>query len=476
MKWREYVQRRNRLQQDMEAFTAELEAEGLEIPKRRIPKRVRRRRPPEDDEPERQPGDEGITAPSIPEPVVPTPRNVDWEVAEHRASWRANRDSPDWQEGLDNPVHWIIKNHYQPGVPLVIGVRGKLTSGVKLAAHGSPYGNAVGFHQMSNGTYADLDVRFVGMDDEAELRGLTIGGEYGFVENVESHGMLWRCPSGAKSPIMDEMHSRQVSIIKSAFLPDPDHPNGYGGAGMMWGMALSNGVDRLYVADCYRAEQDGVPVRASEHFAYNKGGGLRVYVRNNLALGNRTGIQERAPGTHMRPHGPLLIEDNYAKSAGREFVGTSTDSAGGGGVITVWENPDYPTVIRNNRIEDARYKCLVLSHQPENQEPHLDRDGFAHRLNWIEGNTFTNERSKRNTVGISSSRRAVIASGNAMRAAEGRWEVTLDTKWAGDMGAKPNGCVEMHRDNDIPTIRAYQKTAGQYVDVDPARLARECPA
>lgn len=457
--FREYVKLRNRLSDDLEALTDFLETEGLELPKRtRVPKR---KRVPKDDPRDRIPGG----PPSIPEPDYPTPREVEWVVTEGRALHVAGGVARAPQETLENPIHWILQNHASPEKPITIGVRGKLSSGLVLCGHGSQYGLATGYRQMPDGSFADLYVRLVGLDEEAEVRGVRWGAKRGNVLGIELHSLLVRCPKGSKSPIMDEAEAGEVVIKGCGVLPDSDHPDGFNGTGMMWGMALSHGSKVRYVADCFRAKENGVPVRFKEHWGYNKGGGLRVYCRNDISGGNRTGLQERAPGTHPRPYGPLLVEGNYSEDGSAGF-----DYLDGGARITVWESPDAPVVIKNNRITEETYKCLTLSQQPKDQDPYFTDEGYAHKLIWIEGNEFRSRHdSLRSTASLASIESLHIAGGNVW-SHPAKWELTLDAQFAYKMGAKQNKCVQMYSGNDIPKVMAYQGQADVYVPVDQEKL------
>ena len=280
----------------------------------------------------------------------------------------------------------------------------------------------------------------------SQIRGMIL---YGNTDSIELHNLVLDTPRGSRSPIQDIAFSKRIVLNRLAFAPDKDHPDGYGGAGMKWGIDLGDGSDYLHIQDCYRLNG----ARFEEHWAYLKGMGETYIIRNNIAGGNRTGFQMRSPSpTHLRPHGTILIEGNFARDYGWDW-----EPHNGGSCITVWENPDYLTVIRDNEITNARYGCLAVTQQADT---YLNDRGYAHKKVVIEGNKFSNANAERNCASISAANKVVFRGVNSAIGAPHKEDWVINSANSLAQGAKRVGEVNI---KDVPAGNMVEWDGSQYV-------------
>lgn len=341
-------------------------------------------------------------------------------------------------------INTIIRTNAKSGSVFNLGVKGYHPERVNFCKR---YGS----HTKDEGP---LSVNIVGLSKDAEIRGIGIYAEKGSVYYLGIHNIRLSTSSGGRSPIFDIAKSNTIIINNVYLLPDKDNLTKYGGAGMKWGIDLGDGSDYLHINNCKRAEDPrGGKVRFEEHWAYIKAPGKLYITNNDISGGNRTGFQIRTPGYKAAPHGPVVIEGNYADSYGFDW-----GFKNGGSCITVWESLKYPVIIRNNKITNAKYGCLVVAHQPpdapgsdkihKGQPQHLLNTGHAHSNVIIEGNIFENKNGDRHNVSINSSQRVQIRSGVFEGNAKG--DINIDSKTAWKWGAPPCTNVEI-----VQTLQDY---------------------
>ena len=148
-------------------------------------------------------------------------------------SWVMGIPSPDPIEYLrpdliadpTQDVNLLIRENAWSGKLLVIGISGKHTESIRLCKKYGSYTQ----------DYGDLVLQVVGMDDEAEIRGIHIYDDVGKVKSVEFHNLKVSTSYGARSPIMDIGRPDRLVFNNITLLPDPDNLKDFGGAGMKWG-------------------------------------------------------------------------------------------------------------------------------------------------------------------------------------------------------------------------------------------------
>lgn len=367
--------------------------------------------PPLRPEPEPEPEPEEPRRNRLEAPTIKVPTDFDYVL-------RPN-------EPLNKINQWLMKDR-----PVVVKIEGKHEDTLRL---GYKYG-------IRTPDGSPLKLVLAG-EMGSEIRGMIL---YGKTERIELHNLVVGTPRGSRSPIQDLDFTNQIVLHRLAFKPDIDHPLGYGGAGMKWGIDLGDGSDYLHIQDCYRINA----ARFEEHWAYLKGMGETYIIGNNIAGGNRTGFQMRSPSpTHLRPHGNILIEGNFARDYGWDW-----DFHNGGSCITVWENPDYTTVIRDNKITNAKYGCLAVTQQADT---YLNEEGYAHERVVLEGNEFSNPKSDRNCASISAAAKVVFRGVNSAIGADHKEDWVINSAGSLSQGAKRVGEV---------IIR--QKPAGKIVEWD----------
>jgi hypothetical protein len=317
----------------------------------------------------------------------------------------------------DNPEE-ILRNALEGTLHPVIGVNGRNHGSLRLAT--SP----------NYGVRGDIRATFVGQTGDAELRGVTLGSSGGFVHELEFRDMLLATPHGQRAAVKDVGEWGSILIHRCGLLPDASYPNNYQGAGMKWGIHLSDG-QRLHVAECYRAHrhEDGTPVRYQEHWAYLLDVDEVYFVGNDMSGGNRTGFQIRTPGSYGTLDGKILVEYNDCNDYGWDWG----DNYNGGSAFTVWENLGV-TEIRNNRVRNAKYGCLALAQQPPSQQPTLNENGYPIGRVVIHGNDFSNPKGDRACASMSATDSLFVYDG----AFEGgsKFDIVVDAKTSLNWGAK----------------------------------------
>ena len=312
-------------------------------------------------------------------------------------------------------VNLLIRENAVSGELLVIGIKGKHTESIRLCKKYGSYTQ----------DYGDLVLQVIGMDEDAEIRGIHIYDDVGKVKSAEFHNLKISTSYGARSPILDIGRADRLVFNGLTLFPDPDNITDFGGAGMKWGFDLGDGSDYLHINNCKRGEGE----RFEEHWAYLKSTGELFITNNDIGGGNRTGLQVRTPGEKEPPHGHMVIYNNYAKDYGWDWGFNN-----GGSCITIWESLDYPVYIVNNTIINAKYGCLVIAHTPPQEvEPHLLPTGRAHSLVTLRGNKFTNPNGDRSCVSINSTEIINIVSGKFNGGV--RPDILIDSKTAWKWGA-----------------------------------------
>lgn len=274
--------------------------------------------------------------------------------------------------------------HYAPGKTVTIGVKGRHGT-VNL---GHKYG-------LQNPERAPIKIVLRGMERGAEIRGVVIYDTRGKVELLQLHDLLISTQRGSRAALDDMAPSGTIIVERVSFLPDYDNLEAYGGAGLKWGMTISHGCHTLIAVDCERGRDPrGGPVRYEEHWAYNKHIQRQWYKRNNMAGGNRTGIQIRwADGDDP---GFAVIQGNRCNDYGWDW-----STMNGGAAYTVWDSKGGVWILDNEAL-NAKYGCLRIVDQGQTGWHHPD--GYAHDFVVVQGNRFTNENASRGNSRIRSTR------------------------------------------------------------------------
>jgi hypothetical protein len=328
---------------------------------------------------------------------------------------------PDVVAYPNDDMNEIVRNNAKSGELFVLGVAGKHNDSLRLC-------KKYGAHTSDNG---DLVIQVVGVhtDKPAEIRGIHFYGERGTVRSAEFHNLRVSSSHGARSPILDIAKSERLVFNNIELYPDHDNLTSYGGAGMKWGFDLGDGSDYLHINNCRRGKDQ----RFEEHWAYLKSTGALFITNNDIGGGNRTGFQVRSPGGYEPPHGPMVISNNVAMDYGWDW---GFDN--GGSCITIWESLQYPVYILNNKIMNAKYGCVAIAHEPQDQDPPLLRNGRAHSKVIMKGNTFTNPIGDRTCVSISSTNEVLVLE-NRIKGSQA--DLVIDSKTAWTWGALP--CIKV---------------------------------
>jgi hypothetical protein len=319
--------------------------------------------------PERPPQDGVPAAPALPRWTMPEPDVVVGAAGQ-------------WHDS--SVIEDAYVAHWRPGRTVTIGVRGR---------HGSvTLGHKYGLQNSERGP---IKIVLRGMEPRAEIRGVVIYDERGKTELLQLHDLLISTPRGSRSALDDMAPSGTVIMERCTFGPDYDNLAAYGGAGMKWGMTISHGCDVLIAVDNPRGQDPrGMPVRYEEHWAYNKHVTQQWYVNNDMAGGNRTGIQIRWAGG--RDPGSVVIRGNRCNDYGWDW-----ETLNGGAAYTVWDSKGGVWIL-DNEAKNAKYGCLRIVDQGQTGWHHPD--GYAHDFVVVQGNTFTNENATRGNSRIKSTR------------------------------------------------------------------------
>ena len=311
-----------------------------------------------------------------------------------------------------NDINALVRENARSGELFVLGIVGKHDDSLRLC-------KKYGAHTQDEG---DLVIQVVGINTDipAEIRGIHFYDERWRVKSAEFHNLRVSTSDGARSPILDIAKSERLIFNNLELYPDPDNLDQYGGAGMKWGFDLGDGSDYLHINNCRRGEGH----RFEEHWAYLKSTGTLFITNNDIGGGNRTGFQVRSPEGYEPPHGPMVISNNYAYDYGWDWTFNN-----GGSCITIWESLDYPVYILNNVITNAKYGCVTISHQPQDQNPPLLRSGRAHSKVIMKGNVFTNTNGDRPCVSISSTEDVRILNNGIIGSPQADIVINSKTAW-----------------------------------------------
>lgn len=168
------------------------------------------------------------------------------------------------------------------------------------------------------------------------------------------------------------------------------------------------------------------------------GGGTWI-LENDLRGGDRTGFQIRPDQDNAVPRGPVVIADNVA--SGFAWDHGANAPGGGGGLVTVWMNPNDATYVFGNVFTDARYSCLVLSGQAPDRN-WLNEDGFPIAGAYVYGNTFENLRASRACASISAVQEVHLWANEFRGPLNG--DLVLDDPWNHAINGIQNGAVRVH--------------------------------
>jgi hypothetical protein len=281
-------------------------------------------------------------------------------------------------------------------------------------------------YRQTNGQWANLDVQFVGLSDDAEID-LTWGGEFGFTERLAAFdiGLCGgRYDKNTGAPVVSThgivANNSCGEIIIDGFwmLYPKGAEDGTWSAGIHaanWQRLVLRGLKR-------RGRKPSDPgVLYQGHAFYLKGSGKSGsetwLLENDLRGGNRTGFQRR-PGTDepylSHPMDTLIVADNFCDSHGYDH-----ESEDGGAAFNQWATGG-PTFIVRNRARNCRYMALLSSAQPPYTDPQgvtwdrnwYDAEGYALGDIYVDGNDLGNVGSPRHCVSLNHSRRVFYGDGN----------------------------------------------------------------
>ena len=304
-----------------------------------------------------------------------------------------------------------------------------------------------------------MSIELVGATSDAEIRGLSIQGyKGGRVERLALHSLAVRVAPGTRAAIWDVESSGEVLLNDVPLYRDLTPGAGYDGA--KWGIKLGDGTDLLHVANCPRGLDPitGKLTRYWEHWLYGNDVMEAYIIGNDMAGGNRTGMQLRTPGTpgYRWPTGPMLIESNVCNDYGWDW-----DFDNGGSAITIWESRG-PLVIRGNEVVRPKYGALQIAHQPPDQIPwEVSPEGHVHEEVYVEGNLFDSRGGNRSNATVSS---AVFAHIRDNELRHDRSELTIDGSTAAKWGAPPCKDVIVEGDHEI---EQYDPATGDMKPWDP---------
>jgi len=384
---------------------------------------------------------------SFPSPVVNRPENLDFIVAGSEL-----RSSADQTLGThQNPIKAAIHSS-PPGATIRIGIKGE-TRGL-IYGTGSKHGPDTSFQTHPNGEYATPTVHMVGLTGDAKVHGVSLGSQYGRLNALRLFDMTLGDESEEAAMCLGTKAGAWLSELVIDNVMFAPSGTGYGGHGAKWGMHPDDEVGLFIWRNCRRAQRAGVPVTFQEHVGYIKNMGAVWIENNDLSGGNRTGFQYRSDETESqgkRPWGPVVVRDNYADGYGMEHNVHS-----GGSCITLWCNPDYPTLIEGNRITNARYGCLAVT---DYNSSYHDAEGYAHQHVMIRDNVFTQHPGRGNANGGGDTRSPAKAGSahsleferNQLVATNKAYsELTIDGSWLWDHGAPKTKSV---RFSTLPKYR-----------------------
>lgn len=368
----------------------------------------------------------GITAISQDTPgVIPGPPPNDiFNVGDVPIPDPIDIKQPDIIAYPGDDINQLVREYAYSDELFVLGIVGKHGDSLRLC-------KKYGAHTKDEG---NLVIQVVGIntpDVPAEIRGIhfygeTYGGK-GTVKSAEFHNLRISTAHGSRAPIEDIEKSERLVFNNLELYPDNDNLRHYGGAGMKWGFDLGDGSDYLHINNCRRGEGQ----RFEEHWAYLKSNGTLFITNNDIGGGNRTGFQIRSPGGYEPPHGPIVIANNKAMDYGWDW-----DFHNGGSCITVWCSLGYPVYILDNEIRNAKYGCVSITQEPQDQRPHLLPDGRTHSDIIFAGNTFTNPLGDRAAVSISASSIVRFFQSNRVQGNH-QTDMKIDSKTAWKWGALP---------------------------------------
>tara|TARA_R100001594_G_scaffold114425_1_gene149265 strand:- start:2186 stop:3421 length:1236 start_codon:yes stop_codon:yes gene_type:complete len=332
-------------------------------------------------------------------------------------------------------INQLVREYAYSDELFVLGIVGKHSDSLRLC-------KKYGAHTKDGG---NLVIQVVGIntpDMPAEIRGIHLYGDVyggkGTIKSAEFHNLRVSTANGSRAPILDIERSERLVFNNLELYPDPDNLRHYGGAGMKWGFDLGDGSDYLHINNCRRGKDQ----RFEEHWAYLKSNGNLFITNNDIGGGNRTGFQIRSPGGYEPPHGPIVISNNKAMDYGWDW-----SFHNGGSCITVWCSLNYPVYIIDNEIRNAKYGCVTITQEPQDQQPYLLPDGRSHSDVIFVGNTFTSPIGDRSCVSISASQAVRVFGNNRILGNDQKSDITIDSKTAWKWGALP--CKRVYVDKNL---------------------------
>ncbi len=298
--------------------------------------------------------------------------------------------------------------HLNPTV--TIGVRG----------YGGALSIGTGYNDAGS-VSGDINLRLVGLTENASVSIRHLGDQYGFVDNLQLTSL------GIQG-LNDSFIVRQTGEIGDLELDGCwwiTNPEYSGTQCHTSAITLPHGF-RNFVQRNHKWR--GAFFR--EHNNYPKGGGSILLEDNELEGYNRTGMQ-------VRPHiaygnqpespameGDITLRGNIARNEEPHPLGAS-----GGQWLTVWNCLNGTVTFDGNKCLNSKYGCFGAIGQPE-YKAHRRPDGYQINRVVFQNNIGDNPDSDRHNTEFSSCRDVVIGHGNKLIAKPGRFPLVLVSKWA----------------------------------------------
>ncbi len=369
-----------------------------------------------------------------------------------------------------NPWHEFALNHFVPGTVPVIGV---LDHAPRINMSDTNFWGDGMWHGLGNGQFADIGMSVVALSDHARIEGgVSWANSWGNVSALSLYGLDIVAGDGANSCVGGRGVCLVFRIINCAYLPH--HSRDW----IKWGCHTGVIAGDLHIAQGRRETHNGAPVRFQEHRDYIKYTHDFWYVGNDIAGGNRTGMQKRANTSEPGPvlyGGPFehLIRGNWADEPGMDwdlgFIGA------GGACITHWGNPYGLTVIEDNAIRLARYGGIYVTMAPDS---YLNARGHAYERVIVRNNAVTQHRERtdhRTPVSFGGGIQSLEIEGNLkVHRTLTQWDVAINDAWPAIVSAAPpNGRNHVHdRALDGMTVGTWDYLAGGMRAVTPEEIRR----
>jgi hypothetical protein len=296
----------------------------------------------------------------------------------------------------------------------------------------------------------NICLHVIGVEEGGVFPRLGLGGlgdKFGFVAEFSTVGL--DTYGFNDDSFIQRQYARAGHIVRINCAFVPGHPKSAENI-YTTGIHFSHGFDSL----CWESERY-IGAKFREHLMYIESAeeAQGIWIRHGELLGgNRCGFQIRShagiPGDEeaLPVNGPIVIDGNKSKDHGWMH-----ENADGGAVITVWSNPNHPTWIINNIIEDSRYGGIVLSDQAANRN-WLNANGFPIATVHMYGNTVTG--SVRADVTVAGVEELVLGSNNI-----GTLEINTEWSHTGAAGIDVGSVV-----GEVPAgTLTYDAAQGKYV-------------